>query len=1092
MRLHDHMNLKDMIIHSITLLMVLVFFLMTGVICVNADSTSSTTQSPAVQPYEIQEDNDISLSDSSAVNKFSYGKNAVGHFALSNTDDRVSEYDGCKTYFAEGPVSFNYSYDGSYQTENKEEWNLASYDSKKIGDIKTKKNGKSGEVLIQKSEDGKKWETVADCADFFKENPNGKDGIYTASEDELMQGTYYRVIVAYQMKRKTGVINETVSKIPGLGSLVDKYQVINCAEVYKFYLSYGKNPVTLQDIGSTKDVSDSATVQRGFKILKNHSGATVTVSYNDRTEEKAKDYASFYEPGQYVITTVCRTGEKYHSNIQVTEGMKVTAVKPKVFATEKKRDGYDKGTEIKRSTAAGIQSLSSLSIGQTGGDDIEVLNNAELDCDAYGISGSGVSLFMNLDAAKKLKDNGWEIAADDWGKRKSQTVAGTYTGTVNSGALIVKTSKDGQNWKDVAREKYANGLTTTDFGNNWADKGNICIYTPNGSDVLNGIYIRVYYAYMAQNSTDKKSSYRALEEYEFYLCESDLGAVTFHNLSLNKKSSASKNDKDKTTAEIHQRAETLTSGSGTVTGFSVDLSGNPTADYSIKKDGKQIAKASDDEYTETGRYDIHLTSPSGKTKDVVLFVDTQTNDDAMKMYFGNSFVDANSKRIFSEEGEYPVYEGGSLFYNVEATDDSYLPISGEITNLTTGKVITVPATHKAKNGTINEAGEYEAIFTTNPEYEEEKESGDQRIFTFRFDVIAKGTAPGPQMNKKYLKEYAQSTAADAYPIYYGLTYPGASKGRITLAFKTREAAIEYAYQYQKGTVEEQEDGTFRYTGSSNDQKHTYTDIWDLTEDINEFAEKEVKTLYFDMSDPFTYQTLSEENLSKNENLSKLELQNSVVVFADEAQKEKLTGDASELPLLSPKPYAIVINPEKSNESVKQETKDFQFIKDKDGYDSDQVVITDCTGKEFNIAYDKNVGSQLKADNCAAGVVTIHESTRYGDSTEYNAIYIPKGKNTAEIGIDYYEDDEKKTRMITQADDGAEIEAEAFSIASVKDALDPSDLILVAKDGEITPYAGDQTIQDAWSDEGKYNIKVVNRIGASFSFSVNVKKDNRRL
>ncbi len=132
--------------------------------------------------------------------------------------------------------------------------------------------------------------------------------------------------------------------------------------------------------------------------------------------------------------------------------------------------------------------------------------------------------------------------------------------------------------------------------------------------------------------------------------------------------------------------------------------------------------------------------------------------------------------------------------------------------------------------------------------------GDYREYTFKFFVIAKGTAPGPVINQDNLKSYATSTMVDTYPKYYGVTYQSASKGNITLAFVTKEAAQEYAYQYEKGTVEEQEDGTYRYTGSFlGVQKDEFVSAWDLTDAMNYFAEQAVQLLYFDMSDTFTKQ-----------------------------------------------------------------------------------------------------------------------------------------------------------------------------------------------------------------------------------------------
>ena len=80
-------------------------------------------------------------------------------------------------------------------------------------------------------------------------------------------------------------------------------------------------------------------------------------------------------------------------------------------------------------------------------------------------------------------------------------------------------------------------------------------------------------------------------------------------------------------------------------------------------------------------------------------------------------------------------------------------------------------------------------------------SGDRKIFTFRFEIIAEGTAPGPVINQQKLKEYASTTVSDSYPLYYALRFPARGKGTITLAFQNWEDAYNYAYNHESGRVQ---------------------------------------------------------------------------------------------------------------------------------------------------------------------------------------------------------------------------------------------------------------------------------------------------
>lgn len=85
------------------------------------------------------------------------------------------------------------------------------------------------------------------------------------------------------------------------------------------------------------------------------------------------------------------------------------------------------------------------------------------------------------------------------------------------------------------------------------------------------------------------------------------------------------------------------------------------------------------------------------------------------------------------------------------------------------------------------------------------------------------------------------------------------------------------------------------------------------------------------------------------------------------------------------------------------TSDFQFIRDKYGCDSDSVVIIDENGRNYAIRYDESVGSQLLAQGCPSGILTIHEETVYGDQSEYQAIYIADNENTARITLSLFKD-----------------------------------------------------------------------------------------
>lgn len=407
---------------------------------------------------------------------------------------------------------------------------------------------------------------------------------------------------------------------------------------------------------------------------------------------------------------------------------------------------------------------------------------------------------------------------------------------------------------------------------------------------------------------------------------------------------------------------------------------NPTVKYSITRNGTAVSKARDNRYTTNGKYDIRLESAVGSVETITIYVDSQSNESALKHYFGNGFITSDSKRIYSE-GEYPVYEGGLVTLHIEPNKVGYLPIHGTIQNQSTGSSFDINSGNTAVTKVIEEPGQYVATFTTRPTDDGSALPGDYRVFTFRFEVIAQGTAPEPVVNKESLSEYAKTTATDSYPKFYGLTYPSAAAGDITLAFASKEAAADYAYNYEKGTVEEQEDGSYRYTGSFLfAQKEKYDSAWDLTDAMYYFAEQAVQELQFDLSDQFTYLTLSEDTIKNTNNLRTLELRRSVTIFGENQRELLCSIDA--LPIISPKPYAYLTPG--SNGKIDEGYLDFEFVSDKYGCDSSSVIIIDSTGHEHQIAYNMGVGKQLADQGCPSGIVTIKEKTIYGDESVYEA------------------------------------------------------------------------------------------------------------
>jgi len=1048
------------------------------IMCCCSIETKASSQTYFVdgESYELADESGYVIQGQTSKNSLCYGAKSIGSFSVSGDIQGKSTYGKYAAYGTTDEFELSYSYNGDYQTKDKEAWNLTSSDEKSVNGIELDKKVELGSIIVQKSTNGSYWETVYVEKDVFDKHKTGINSFYKVSLEDIKKGTYYRVYVAYRMTRKTGTEKKFLIS-------TDVFSYKTFVEKYELYTSYEANALSIRDIDTGDQLSNNAKVSTGFIIDKNDTTNVVTITKDNGVTNYVADLASFTEQGTYKIEMTSKLGKKYTQTITIVEGSKFTELSPIIYDGGKK-DSYEEEGLIEGKTFYGQNSGTILKLGTQSGSLVSISEKNGVP--AYGVTGEEANLYLNLSRLSGLSANYWEVYYDDYGKKEKETIAGVQTGEVGTGALIVQKSTNGTDWENVDLSKYGKGLYTTDYFNNYAEKGDVLIYSPKGEEILKGVYLRVYYAYQLKEA-DKKNYNRTLELYELYLCSNELGAVTFHNLSvtddvIREQVGADKKDD----IEIYKKAETLLSGSGTTTGFRIDTSLNPTVTYTVKRDGTNIAVPGNKEFTANGKYEITLKSAVGDTEVVYIYVDKDDSVVELERYFGDGFISSSSKRIY-DEGMYPIFEGGQTEYSLSAVGVEFLPISGTITNTTTGETINISSSKASRSGKISTPGEYVATFTTQQTSQGVVLPGDYRVFTFKFRVIAAGTAPGPKVNESSLSEYASSSMVDSYPMFYAVTYSSANKGNITIAFSTKEAAKEFAYNYEKGTVEVQADGTYRYTGSIlGVQKDEYVSAWDLTDAMNQFAEQAVQYLYFDLSDQFTYLTLEDDVIKATKNLRTLELDRSITIFAD-GEKVNLCNKADSLPIISKKPYAYLTPGE--SEKVKSGYHDFKFVKDKYGCDSNQVTITDCNGKVYEIAYNQGVGAQLDAAKCATGKVNITETTIYGDRNSYEAIYIASGDNTGALTISYYENNEEKQATYKQSDAGKVITVEAFRLNSLVDSNDPYSMVKVSDSTKTYAYAADQDMNYVWSNPGTYTISVINRLGNEYSFSINIVESN---
>ena len=1050
----------------ITILISTMFYVITPI------NASAETMNPTVSSYEMGEDTGYCYGVTTLVNNMSFGSASAGAMSISGAISSKTSFRGTEAFGVDGGIDFDYVYNNSVLCQDDaDQWEVYSNSDKTVNGVSLGSKMNKGAIVVQKSVNKQIWSTEHIATNVFDaKNADVLD--YTPSDTDLRTGMYYRVIVAYEIRHKTGSF-----------LFIPSYEYKECVEVYEFYLAYDAPFMSVMDIIDGSEVADKGKVVYGFRIDDGNAGNLISVKApNSSAFETVKSGKAYYAPGVYTINETAKLGTKYTSTITISQGLNTSTIQNSLYQSED-NTGYETLDALKvEETVFGASSYSSISVAVPNGDSIQKKNDGTRTI--IGVDGSEVFILLKTNPA--LLGSDWIVSDDLWGSYENETVNGVVTGQVGSGAIIVQKSADGYNWEFCADGSYSNGVFTTDYEEMFGAGGETCIYTPKGEDVIKGYTYRVYYAYEVRNIRDNQYK-NIVEVYTFKLLNSDLDAVTFHNLTLRGDELDIEKESEDIYATIVKVSETLIDGSLTVTGFEIDDSLNSAVDIKVNRNGEDYSIPQDKKIIEDGKYVLTISNELGSEKTITLYVCKDSAEQVYQNLFGDAFL--TGKRIFSYES-IPMYEGGLSQINLKGLNAYASPVDVVILNETTGVTHKESLTSTDKTVLLENAGRYRVEVYTNTTYLGEAPSGDNHSFVFKFDLIAYGTAPGPVVNKDNLNKYNTSNnPSNIYPVYYGVSYLSASKGYITLAFANWQDAYNYVYQHEKGMVELQPDGSYRYNGNFFvSQKEKYSSGWDLTDAIDFFTNLAIKECYFDISDEFTYLTLTEETIKSVENLRTLELDKSVVIFADEKQRDILLANTG-LPLINSKKYAYLTPGYEG--AVDRGYHHFEFIKDAYGYDSNSVVIIDCNGKRYSIKYNESVGDQLRALGCPTGKITIEEKTVYGDTNTYEAIYIAENDNTISFDLKYYIDNQEYTKKISSANNGEEIVVNLFYLDNVIDQLGDLGVIEISDGKKTTIYSIDDPniSNDVYPGAGVYEISVVNRLGYKYTFNVKIENSN---
>ncbi len=178
--------------------------------------------------------------------------NTYGEFLIDGNVVSSSTKDGVPSYEIEdNALSFIYQYDDTLLNAGVDEWHLYSDDTKEINGKDIEDKVQKGAIWVQTSIDHINWTDAVCITNAFATTPTNSDAFYTARDIELINGCYYKVVIAYETRIRTENSNFLFID-------TDKFDYKKYAEVYEFY--------AFTDTGEQEVIDYNQTYNMGNKV----------------------------------------------------------------------------------------------------------------------------------------------------------------------------------------------------------------------------------------------------------------------------------------------------------------------------------------------------------------------------------------------------------------------------------------------------------------------------------------------------------------------------------------------------------------------------------------------------------------------------------------------------------------------------------------------------------------------------------------------------------------------------------------------------------------------------------------------------------
>ena len=181
--------------------------------------------------YQFGEKGNYTLSEAENTYSTNSGTLSGGQFSITGDISSVSNRNGIPEYaVSEGTLSFSYTYDDKLLKASEDEDHLVEDNGKKVNEIDLNSNIKMGALIVQTSKDGEIWFNVPGMifTNIFQAYPDGLKEFYTTTDVQMVNGCYYRILIAYE----TAVRTQKAQTFP---PKLEKHEHTKYAEVYSFY-----------------------------------------------------------------------------------------------------------------------------------------------------------------------------------------------------------------------------------------------------------------------------------------------------------------------------------------------------------------------------------------------------------------------------------------------------------------------------------------------------------------------------------------------------------------------------------------------------------------------------------------------------------------------------------------------------------------------------------------------------------------------------------------------------------------------------------------------------------------------------------------